>query len=282
MDRSLIFLIGTFSSGDWLVVLAHVKNYASLSSNEPKQDQCASNLREFSIQFFWSNAVGYAIYIGVCGYLEWSYYTCRREIATEWKCQPRKWSNRDSRLDQIKWGVLGLFCTSSLSAVLATNVACGGYSTVYLEFGQYSWQWWILQWPVIFVIQDYTTYWIHRMYHTPFLYKRFHCVHHRYYQPTPWSVTAIHPVEIITVHLGLVAPMFTFPVHWFPFSVIMLYLYYHGIIQHSGINLKARWWQPWQPDVMFHDIHHQFVHVNFGFNCYIWDQIHGTNRNVPQ
>lgn len=53
-----------------------------------------------------------------------------------------------------------------------------------------------------------------------------------------------------------------------------MYTYYHGIIDHSGITFKAQWWQPWQPDAIFHDNHHQYFHVNYGFNMFIWDKVH--------
>lgn len=79
---------------------------------------------------------------------------------------------------------------------------------------------------------------------------------------------------------------------------MMSYVYYHGIIDHSGINFKRKWWQvgvkvflyflhkylsstltqPWQPDCIFHDNHHQYFHVNFGFNIEYWDKLHGTYR----
>lgn len=62
------------------------------------------------------------------------------------------------------------------------------------------------------------------------------------------------------------------------FYGIAVYTYYHGIIDHSGVNFKAFWWQPWQPDAIFHDNHHQYFHVNFGFNIFIWDKLHGTYR----
>lgn len=56
-------------------------------------------------------------------------------------------------------------------------------------------------------------------------------------------------------------------------SVLLMYIYYHGIIDHSGINFKAYWWQPWQPHCIFHDNHHQYFHVNFGFNIEYWDKV---------
>lgn len=63
-----------------------------------------------------------------------------------------------------------------------------------------------------------------------------------------------------------------------PFYIVALYTYYHGIIDHSGINFKSYWWQPWQPDAIFHDNHHQYFHVNFSFNIEYWDKLHGTYR----
>lgn len=62
------------------------------------------------------------------------------------------------------------------------------------------------------------------------------------------------------------------------FYMIAVYTYYHGIIDHSGVTFKAHWWQPWQPDAIFHDNHHQYFHVNFAFNCYLWDKLHNTYR----
>lgn len=47
----------------------------------------------------------------------------------------------------------------------------GPWLTFYYEWLEYGWWWLFLQVPVVFLYQDYTTYWIHRIYHTPFLYK---------------------------------------------------------------------------------------------------------------
>lgn len=63
---------------------------------------------------------------------------------------------------------------------------------------------------------------------------------------------------------------------------ILLYTYYHGIIDHSGINFKRFFWQPWQPDCIFHDNHHQYFHVNFGFNIEYWDKVRKERKDkVP-
>jgi hypothetical protein len=65
-----------------------------------------------------------------------------------------------------------------------------------------------------------------------------------------------------------------------PFVSLLLYTYYHGIIDHSGITFKRAWWQPWQPDCIFHDNHHQYFHVNFGFNIEYWDKVNPIQPEV--
>ena len=80
-------------------------------------------------------------------------------------------------------------------------------------------QFWVTQRTAEFKIdliflQDYITYWFHRLFHTPWLYKNFHKLHHTYKQPTAFSVTAIHPVEFVMLQCIYISPMLTIPIHW--------------------------------------------------------------------
>lgn len=203
----------------------------------------------------------------------------RRERAEEWKCQPRTWLTPELERHEIMIGSTSLVFGSMISAAIATYIMNGGGGTkVYFQAGEYGYFWLIAQVPLVYMYQDYLTYWTHRLYHTPWLYKNFHKLHHTYKQPTAFSVTAIHPFEFMHVQLGLLSPIVIVPVHWVNLVFLYSYIYYHGIVDHSGINFKRHWWQPWQPDCIFHDNHHQYFHVNFGFNMELWDQLHGTNR----
>lgn len=181
-------------------------------------------------------------------------------------------------LHEITVGLFSLSLGSLLSSALACWVMNGGFTTMYYNVNDHGILWWIVQWPVVFISQDYLTYWAHRIYHWPLLYKHFHKLHHTYKQPTAFSVTAIHPVEFVSIQMIYILPMFTLPVHYVPFCSLLIYIYGHGLINHSGINFKHFWWQPWQPDTIHHDNHHQYFHVNFGFNIEFWDHLHGTAR----
>ncbi|CAB3364857.1 Hypothetical predicted protein [Cloeon dipterum] len=287
-----VFLMGVTVNGEWVLMLVHFIRSLTLDENEMLgENQSGVNATlgirmpklEFKMDGYlpvWlgSAAVSYIMYFGIGGFLHWYFYVRQRDKAHEWKCQPNTWLPADLERHEIYLGSFCLILGSTLSAFFATHIMNGGWSMVYYRFSDYPWYWTILQWPAIFIYQDYLTYWHHRIYHTPFLYKNFHKLHHKYKQPTAFSVTAIHPVEFVHMQLMLSSPMFLFPIHWIPYSVIAMYTYYHGIIDHSGINFKAYWWQPWQPDAIFHDNHHQYFHVNFSFNCSLWDKIHGTYR----
>ncbi|KAK7079319.1 hypothetical protein SK128_021123 [Halocaridina rubra] len=286
-----VFILGSTIRGEWLLILVHFlkafQNETTSTSPTSSPNGTDSlfniNLEDYKLQnvgYYWicATSISYIFYLGVGGFLHWYYYVRQRERAIEWKCQPNKFMPPDLERHEILIGSFSLLLGSTVSAFIACYVMNGGDTKIYYDINEYGWLWYLASWPVVFVWQDYLTYWHHRMYHTPFLYKNFHKLHHKYKQPTAFSVTAIHPVEFLHMQAVLISPMVLFPTHWTVFVTILVYIYYHGIIDHSGINFKAHWWQPWQPDCIFHDNHHQYFHVNFGFNCEIWDKIHGTYR----
>lgn len=80
------------------------------------------------------------------------------------------------------------------------------------------------------------TYWLHRLYHTPWLYKNFHKAHHKYIQPTAFSVTAIHPVEIMHIQLmSYSLPMIVVPCHWCKCFTCFRILWFFKFVGSSNI-----------------------------------------------
>jgi len=287
-----VFLLGATIHGDWLLILVHFMKYTKHESESTSAENSSDSavpadysfsLKEYHLEglpyfLIGGTTVSYIMFLGVGGFLHWYYYVRQRDRPEEWKCQPNKWMSPELERHEILFGAASLLLGSILSGVLSCYVANDGWTRIYYGVSEYGWVWYFLQWPVTFIWQDYLTYWHHRMYHTPFLYKNFHKMHHKYKQPTAFSVTAIHPVEFVHMQAVLMSPIFLWPIHWVTIIVLMMYIYYHGIIDHSGVNFKAYWWQPWQPPCIFHDNHHQYFHVNFGFNIEYWDHLHGTYR----
>ncbi|XP_022189363.1 lathosterol oxidase isoform X2 [Nilaparvata lugens] len=233
-------------------------------------------------ELFWlwliCTSVGCTIYFFFGGFLHYYYYINRKEQSNNWKCQPNRWLTSDLVMDALYNGLIGLFIGNTFSAILVFYLLNDGWSLMYFNFNDYPVMWWFMQWPVTFFVQDYMVYLSHRLLHTPYMYKRYHKLHHRYKAPCPWTVTALHPVEVLLFQIVMILPIFMFPIHWVTYLSIVLYAYYCSIVDHSGVDMKAPWWQPWRADTIHHDNHHQYFHVNFGFNCYYWDMLHGTSR----
>lgn len=146
--------------------------------------------------------------------VQWFFYVRQKDTPKEWKCQPEKFMSPDLERHEILFGSFSLMFSCVVTAVISTYAYNRGpLLTFYYDWSEYGWWWLFLQVPVVFLYQDYTTYWIHRIYHTPFLYKNFHKMHHKYKQPTVFSVTAIHPFEIVHIQLLLMIPIFVIPLH---------------------------------------------------------------------
>lgn len=139
----------------------------------------------------------------------------QRENAHEWKIQPTKFLPPEVERQEILLGSISLLCASATSGLLAWYaVHDGRFLTIYYKPNEYGWLWFFMQIPVIFVWQEYIMYWGHRIYHYPYFYKKFHKMHHAFKYPTAFSVTAIHPLELMSMQMMLLSPTVIFPVHW--------------------------------------------------------------------
>lgn len=221
--------------------------------------------------------VGVAVFHAVAGYFHYRYYVRRRDDADTWKLQPGRYLTPAQQRLAVRMSTCNLALNGALTGLLVYGVASETVATpIYTDVGDYGWAYTLSMTVVLFALTEYITYWVHRLLHTKFFFRRLHRHHHRFVATTPYVTAALHPAEVLLVQVLTFAPLFLIPFHAVSAVVVFLYTLIYNIVNHTGV--KGASILPWQPPVRFHDDHHAHVHVNFGQHVMIWDRLHGTLR----
>lgn len=136
---------------------------------------------------------------------------------------------------------------------------------------------------IFILVEDTTFYWSHRLFHTPFLYKRIHKQHHEYNDTLAFVAEFSHPIEfavnIIATGLGpLLLGNKTHMLTVYLWYAIRTFEAYDG---HSGYEFP---WSPFRLLPMsggsdYHNYHHLKNIGNYGSFFTYWDTICNTNNN---
>jgi sterol desaturase/sphingolipid hydroxylase (fatty acid hydroxylase superfamily) len=130
--------------------------------------------------------------------------------------------------------------------------------------------------------REFHFYWCHRVMHPwwkksrglsrydfgAFLYKHFHSVHHKSYNPGPWSGLSMHPVEHFFYYTCAILPL------WFKMHPLhFLYTIYHANISpvggHDGFGYPGG-------NSTYHYLHHALFECNYGTPLVDFDTLFGT------
>lgn len=216
-------------------------------------------------------------YHAVAGFYYRKYYLRRRESPQDWKCQPERIPSSEELKSAVLRGSVNLAWSGTITGVLVYFWIEGLLETpIYTDLTEYGWGYTIGSTVLLFVLTDWSAYWVHRLLHVKFIYKRIHRRHHRYIATTPYVALASHPLELFSQYVATFLPLFVIPFHAASIAVVLLYNLVFNVIDHSGVRLVSA--LPWQPPSKFHDDHHRHFHVNFGQHLMLWDRMHGTLR----
>lgn len=151
----------------------------------------------------------------------------------------------------------------------------------------------ILYTITLFIVSDFTRYWLHRFLHTiPFLWE-FHKVHHSAKVLNPLTFYRVHPIENLlfgfrySLSIGLVTGVF---IYFFGSKIgivevlganifIFIFSSIGANLRHSHIQLAYfAFLEKWLISPKQHQIHHCKRHFdrNYGGYLAIWDRVFGT------
>jgi sterol desaturase/sphingolipid hydroxylase (fatty acid hydroxylase superfamily) len=126
------------------------------------------------------------------------------------------------------------------------------------------------------VIHEFHFFCIHRLIHTPFLYKWVHSVHHNSVNPSPWSSLSMHPVEhalyFATMFYHLLIPsnplIALYQLHYAGFGAIPGHVGFDKIEVGDDTAVDSH--------AYAHYLHHKYFEVNYGDALIPLDKWFGT------
>jgi sterol desaturase/sphingolipid hydroxylase (fatty acid hydroxylase superfamily) len=183
------------------------------------------------------------------------------------------WFDRQNLDNMLRTFLSGVTIWTGIEVVMLWAHA-NGYAP-WLSFSENPWTLALVA-LVVPIVHEFHFFCIHRLIHTPFLYKWVHSVHHNSVNPSPWSSLSMHPVEHL-LYLGTAFYHLILPSN----PILMLYqLHYAGfgaIPGHVGFD-KVEVGEDKLVDshAYAHYLHHKYFEVNYGDALIPLDKWFGT------
>lgn len=209
-----------------------------------------------------------AIYFSICGYVVIAVDFAHRRLKIG-----SMLDDRPLKKTQVRTEILSSVVTSGVYAaymLVCFRLSPGLYPESALEG--------VVQMICFLVFYDFLNYFTHRALHTT-IFVKFHRQHHSSIRVTPWSSSCMHPVEALLNQIPFVLFIFITPVSGLMITIFYMYFMLGMAIGHSNYSpvnnlidmpgLK-RWGR-------FHQRHHQFGNLNYGFAGTHWDFVFETN-----
>ena len=214
--------------------------------------------------------------VGIGGGIHYWYYVHNRDNAAEWKLQAGKFLTKKLAREQMLLGWFNFNVATIGSGVFMWGVVEQGWSKLYFGLGEHSLAYTLVSAFFCWLFIETCAFYIHAGSHIGVLYSKMHRIHHKYTTPGFWALSAMHPIEWL-FHVSYIAlPAFLFPMHPAVYGSVVIATFICGYWDHCGIKLPFD--IPLHGSNRFHDDHHKYFHVNFGFTCSLFDRIHDTVR----
>ncbi|CAF3167472.1 unnamed protein product [Rotaria sp. Silwood2] len=223
----------------------------------------------------------------VCGFWHWLTYVsiyCQGKFK-EKKFNPiNQYESRDGKNNRLHNEII-LSTLGCLHSAMVQCIMMWLWSSGRVKFYTDFWKYPFYSIGLLLLItywRQFHFYWSHRIIHPwwnikyglkdgdigAFLYRYFHSLHHKSYNPGPWSGLSMHPVEHLIYYTCTYFPLLfsCHPLHF-------LYAKFHADIApisgHDGYAYPGG-------DSSFHYLHHAKFECNYGSGLVNFDRLFGT------
>ena len=224
--------------------------------------------------------VNFVMVVGIAGGLHWYFYMRKgqgKALKFDRRDQAkgnRLWDFSNQVHDNMFWSLGSGVLQLTAFQVIAMWLMANGYTpTITLTSNPI---WFVLFLIFIPIWSAFHFYWVHRLLHVPFLYKRVHSLHHRNVNIGPWSGFSMHPVEHF-LYLSSTC------IHWIlashPVHIIfhVIYLGPGAAMTHAGYeDLLIKDKRRLALGTFYHQLHHRYYECNYGNQEMPWDRWFGT------
>jgi sterol desaturase/sphingolipid hydroxylase (fatty acid hydroxylase superfamily) len=224
--------------------------------------------------------VNLGLMICIAGGLHWFFYVWRgqgKALKFDHR-EPAKgnslWNFSNQVHDNMFWSLgSGVLQVTVLQVLVMWLMANGYVPTINLTSN-----------PILFIAglmllpiwSAFHFYWVHRLLHVPFLYKRVHALHHRNVNIGPWSGLSMHPVEHL-LYLSSLLIHCVIPSHPIHLYFHVIYLAPGAAMTHTGYeDLLIKDKRKLALGSFYHQLHHRYYECNYGNQEMPWDRWFGT------
>lgn len=177
---------------------------------------------------------------------------------------------------QIYQSTYSLLLASPFSAILQYNIYKQKTGYIYYNINDYSLLYFIVSFIACYMITDTLTYWLHRWFHTPFMYNNFHWVHHQYHPISSFSSSSLGVIDLL---INGIFPVYLsaliMPIHAGVFLAFSWFTLFWSVYLHTPTAPRIKWLIYDSGD---HYCHHQTGRFNYSIYSRFWDWIQNTYK----
>jgi sterol desaturase/sphingolipid hydroxylase (fatty acid hydroxylase superfamily) len=220
-------------------------------------------------------------YVSLAGLAFLVFYVWRHRRLVALKIQSRRATPQDIRREVLY--SLSSIAVFALMGVLVLLMWRAGITKMYWRIEDHGWGWLVFSSVLLIFAHDAYFYWTHRFMHWKPVFPLVHRIHHLSRTPTPWAAFSFHPLEAV-IEAGLF-PLFILVVPTHPLAALiwLTYMTVMNVLGHCGHEILPPGFTRhpltrWHNTAVHHDMHHQYVHCNYGLYYNLWDRLMGTNH----